>query len=97
MKKLLIGVMLFMLASSFVARADTLTPEQTAIKLFLKRMYAIGFDEFEAGTFGAKYKKCEEVIKGKYDPERQCELLSEFLVKEAVIHVEEKGNKSVLV
>lgn len=85
MKYLLIAFLLAMLASSFVARADTLTPEQAAIKTFIKKLYAISFNEFEAATFGAKYKNCEEIVKGKHDPDRQCRLLAEFLVKEAII------------
>jgi hypothetical protein len=85
MKKLLIGVMLFMLASPLVAQVVTLTPEQNAIKLLIKNMYAIDPDTFEYAEFGGKYKNGEVVVKGKYDPDRQCRLLADFLVKEAII------------
>lgn len=85
MKNLLIAVMMFMLASSLVANAEVLSPQQAEIQLFLKKLYAISFDEFESGTFGAKFKNGTEVVEGKYDPDRQCQLLAKFLVKEAVI------------
>ena len=89
MKRIFIVLMLLMLVSSLVAQADTLTPEQKAIIVLLKKLYTVSYAELEEDTFGAKYRNCEAVVKGKYDPDRQCVLLAEFLVNEAVI--KEKG------
>lgn len=85
MKKIIIAAMLLIIASGVIAQAQTLSTDQAAIKSFIKKMYAIDPDTFEYATFGAKYKNGEEVVKGKYDPDRQCRLLEEFLVKEAII------------
>jgi hypothetical protein len=89
MKYLLSAFLLATLVNGCIANAETLKQEQIAIKSLIKKMYAVSFNEFEAATFGAKYKNCEEIVKGKYEPDRQCLLLTEFLVKEAVI--KEKG------
>jgi hypothetical protein len=56
-------------------------------------MYTIDPDTFEYAKFDAKYKNGNKIVAGKRDPERQCKLLTEFLVNEAIIHVETKGVK----
>jgi hypothetical protein len=88
MKSSFIALLLVIFTSSSFANAETLTQEQLAIKTLIKNMYAVSYDEFEAAKFGAKYKNCEEIVEGKYDPARQCRLLSQFLVKEAIIKEE---------
>ena len=67
--------------------ADTLTPDQIEIESLIKKMYSIDPDTFEAKEFGGKYKNGVRLVEGKYDPDRQCKLLEEYLVKEAVIKV----------
>ena len=85
MKKLLITFMLVLLSHSSVTLAGTLSSEQNAIKSLIQKMYAIDPDTFEYAEFGGKYKNGLMVSEGKHDPKRQCLLLEEFLVKEAVI------------
>lgn len=48
-------------------------------------MYAIDPDSFDNANFGAKTKNGEVIVSGKFDPDRQCRLLADFLVKKAVI------------
>ena len=93
MKKILVclSFMLAMLASTGTVLAATLTPDQIEIKALIKKMYEIDPDTFEFGNFERKYKNGWVVVEGKYDSNRQCKLLEEFLVKEAVINV--KGVK----
>ena len=85
MKNTIIIVMLFIFAGSGIAHSDSFTKEQTEIKSFINKMYAIDPDTFEFGRFGAKYKNGEVIVRGKYNPDKQCQLLANFLVKEAVI------------
>ena len=87
MTKIFISLSLFLLQlmSSHVVLAETLTPDQVEIKSLIKKMYSIDPDTFEFGKFGGKYKNGHLVVEGKYEPKRQCKLLEEFLVKEAVI------------
>lgn len=85
MKNCLITIMLAICVNGSIANAEILTPEQSAITSLIRKMYSIDPYEFEAATFGAKFKKSKEIVKGKFDPDRQCRLLAEFFVKEAVI------------
>ena len=78
-------VVMCVFAGAGTAHENILTTEQAEINLFIKKMYAIDPDTFEYGEFGGKYKNGSVVVEGKYDPKRQCKLLEEFLVKEAVI------------
>jgi len=85
MKSIFIALSLVLLTNGCIANAETLTSEQMEITQLIKKLYAVSYLEFDAAVFGAKYEKCKEVVKGKYEPARQCRLLSEFLVKEAII------------
>ena len=85
MRKVVIFLVLLILSISSVAQAEKLTLDQSAVKVLVQKMYKIDPDEFEYATFGAKYKNGEEVVHGEHDPARQCRLLTEFLVKEAII------------
>ena len=87
MKKVLMSITLLLVifVSAKTVLADTLSQDQVEIKALIKKMYAIDPDTFEFGAFGGKYKNGQVVIEGKYDPKRQCKLLEEFLIKEAVI------------
>lgn len=85
MKRIFISLLVVVLANGCVASADTMSTDEGAIKSLIKRMYAIAPDTFEFGHFGRKYNKCDEVVAGKYEPDRQCKLLAEFLTKEAVV------------
>ena len=88
-EKILIALLLLLLhlLSSHAVLAETLTSDQIEIKTLIKKMYAIDPDTFEYGEFGGKYKNGKVVAEGKYDPKRQCKLLEEFLIKEAIIVV----------
>lgn len=90
MKKLLIACLLIIFSCSFNVQAEALSPEQNAIKSLIQKMYAIDPDIFEYATFGAKYKNGEEIVSGKIDHNRHCQLLAEFLVPDAVIPVKNK-------
>jgi hypothetical protein len=87
MNKILVSLALlfFQLISVHVGLAETLTPDQIEIKTLVKKMYEIDPDTFEYAEFGGKYKNGKVISEGKHDPKRQCQLLAEFLVKEAVI------------
>lgn len=87
MKKILVllALMFAMLVSTGTVLAEVLTSDQIEIKALINKMYAIDPDTFEYATFGAKYTNGERTVKGKYDPDRQCLLFGEFLVKEAII------------
>ena len=87
MKKLFFtfALILVQLINSHLVLAELLTPDQVEIKSLIKKMYAIDPDTFEYAEFGGKYKNGQLVTEGKHDPKRQCQLLAEFLVKEAVI------------
>ena len=87
MKKIfmLLVLMFAMIANTKIVLAETLTPDQIDIKTLIKNMYAIDPDTFEYGEFGGKYKKGWVVVEGKIDTKRHCQLLAEFLVKEAVV------------
>lgn len=89
MKNVLISftLLLVIFVSTKTVFAETLTPDQIEIKSLIKKMYAIDPDTFEFGEFGGKYKNGQVVVEGKYDPKRQCKLLEEFLIKEAIIVV----------
>ena len=78
-------VVMCIFAGNGTAQENILTAEQIEINLFIKKMYAIDPDTFEFGEFGGKYKNGRVVVEGKFNPKRQCKLLEEFLVKEAVI------------
>ena len=87
MKKLLmlLALLFVMQVSVKTVLAETLTADQIEIKSLIKKMYEIDPDTFEFGRFGAKYKNSDVMVRGKYNPAKQCKLLEEFLVKEAVI------------
>ena len=87
MKKIfiLLSLLFVIFVSTKTVLADTLTPDQIAIKTLIKKMYSIDPDTFEYAEFGGKYKNGQLVTEGKHDPKRHCQLLAEFLVKEAVI------------
>lgn len=85
MRDLFFSLLVAVSVNGCVANADTISSDEGAIKSLIKRMYAIEPDTFEFAEFGARYQNCEVVIEGKYDPERQCRLLAEFLVKEAIL------------
>lgn len=85
MKSIFAALFFALLVNSPVVQAESLTAEQRAIKSLIEDMYAIDPDAFEYATFGAKYNnKGERVVRGKHDADRQCRLLSKFLVKEAI-------------
>ena len=87
MKKIYILLVLIfvVLANTKIVLAETLTPDQIEIKSLIKKMYAIDPDTFEYARFGGKYKNGWVVVQGKHDLKRHCQLLAEFLVKEAVV------------
>lgn len=95
MKNLIFTLMLVLLVNSPVTLAENMTTEQATIKSLIEKMYAIDPDTFEYRNFGAKYKKGKEIHSGKYDPDRHCHLLTEFLAKEAI--VEDKVNSGCLI
>ena len=90
MKKIfmLLGLLLVVFVSTKVVLAETLTPDQIEIKALIKKMYLIDPDTFEFGRFGTKYKNGDVIVRGKYNPDKQCKLLAEFLVRELVIEDE---------
>ena len=90
MKKLLFtfALIFVQLINSHIVLAELLTPDQIEIKTSLKKMYAIDPDTFEFGRFDAKYKNGEIIVRGKTNSDKQCKLLEDFLVKEAIISVE---------
>ena len=87
MKKILVylSFMFALLANTGSVLAETLTPDQIEIKSLIKKMYEIDPDTFEFSRFGGKYKDGEVIVRGKYNPDKKCKLLEEFLVKEAVL------------
>src|SRR5574343_1477858 len=65
--------------------ADLLTPEQQDVKRFIEKMYSYDPDTFELGEFSERdgtpfIRNIVPNNRGKYQPAKQCVLLSDFFV-----------------